>query len=49
MSNYLTNLVAQLQQVAELLERIIADLKEIQALSTAATTLKLTLGTQVQQ
>lgn len=43
------NLADALRAIAELLERIIADLKQIQELQNAATSLKLTLGTPVNQ
>lgn len=43
------NLADALRAIAELLERIIADLKQIQELHNAATSLKLTLGTPVNQ
>jgi len=49
MPNYLTNLAESLRTIAELLERIIADLKEIQSLQSAAVSLRLTLGTPVNQ
>ena len=44
----LMNLADTLRTIAELLERIIADLKQIQELQNA-TSLKLTLGTPVNQ
>ncbi len=46
---YLSNLIESLRIIAELLERIIADLKEINALQNAAVSLRLTLGTPVGQ
>ena len=46
---YLSNLAEALEKIAELLERIIVDLKQIQDLSTAAASLKLTLGVPVKQ
>ena len=49
MAIYLKNLADDLERIAVLLERIIADLKQIRELQNAAESLKLTLGTPVQQ
>jgi hypothetical protein len=45
----LTNLAEALERIAVVLERIITDLKQIQELKNAVASLKLTLGTPVNQ